>query len=175
MNKKQKQQEIDCIVKTMMQYNITLEEVSKHYHQTFIDEPPFDLLCKCDGLLKRVPFNIGKKLNPIAIFPDKRSPNYWNLEKLHGLRSKLNIDDSQIPTLDFFKVLFSKRQLLQKAFKELGAEEVNDFYLVNYKVYPEMELHRIGFWSFNVAMKGEYVGNRDQYVTVRCFGTFIEE
>ncbi|MBQ9732577.1 MAG: hypothetical protein IJV97_05790 [Alphaproteobacteria bacterium] len=169
-----KQNEIESIVNTMMQHNITVEEISKHFHQVFKEDSPFDLLCVQNGEFKRVSFDIGKELKPVGIFPDKDSPYYLYLNKFLGRRSSLKLDESKIPSVDFFKMLFAKRQLLQKAFAELGIHDLNGTYLVNYKVYPAKEWHIVGFYCQNIGMSSCYIGEKDEYIRVRYFGTFTD-
>ena len=169
-----KQNEIESIVNTMMQHNITVEEISKHFHQVFKEDSPFDLLCVQDGEFKRVSFDIGKELNPIGIFPDKASPYYLCLAKLRGKKSSLNIDESKVPTVDFFNLLFTKRKLLKKAFTELGIYDMEGAYLANYKVYPAKKWCIVGFYCQNLRMSARYIGDSDEYVSVRYFGTFTD-
>lgn len=167
-----KQNEIESIVKTMMQHNITVEEISKHFYQVFKENSPFDLLCVQDGKFKRVSFDIGKELNPIGIFPDKASPYYLCLDKLWGKKSSLNIDESKVPTVDFFNLLFTKREQLKKAFTELGIYDMEGTYLVYH--YSTKKWCTVGFYYQNIRMSARYIGDSDEYVSVRYFGTFTD-
>ncbi len=60
----------------------------------------YDLLCVCDGRKVRLPFNKGKNLNPIGLFPLSDSFSYIELNELpEALRE--HADVARLPEVSF--------------------------------------------------------------------------
>ena len=140
-----KQESILQILKIMQENEITLADIKK----TITKKPKsakkvspkvknFDLLCNINGSYKRLPFEIGKNLNPIGIFPFADQKDYIVFNGLgHFANSNTKMHYSQthriaqvqIPSVDFFEEIFKIRQDLNKALTALNKPEFKGPYL----------------------------------------------
>lgn len=93
------------ILREMAQNSITVEDLTREMSQNpeFLPRK-FDLLCVVDGLPTRVPFDRGRHLNPVAIFPFVGD---WYLElEQQTEMPRASADIDRIPDRDiWFEVL----------------------------------------------------------------------
>jgi len=87
----------------------------------------FDLLCKVDGRTVRLPFEEGKNLNPIAIYPSWREEGLCLEESEDRCRTGTN--EWKIPLYSFWNgVVFPVKDELNAKLRELGVPPLDGCY-----------------------------------------------
>jgi hypothetical protein len=102
------------IVETMKRYHFSIVDIQKEE----VAVQGFDLLCVEYDIYKRVPFEEGKKLHPVGIFPFATSNVYISLDEHEWKRSEC--DENKIPTREFFYHILSLRENLNRCLSILG-------------------------------------------------------
>ena len=140
-----KQESILQILKIMQENEITLADIKKTITKKTKSAKKvspkvknFDLLCNINGSYKRLPFETGKDLNPIGIFPFADQKDYIVFNglghfangntKMHYSQTH-RIAQAQIPSVDFFEEIFKIRQDLNEALTALNKPEFKGPYL----------------------------------------------
>ncbi len=87
----------------------------------------FDLLCEVNGVKKRLPFNEGKNLNPIGIFPFKETGLYLLLNEF-GECERTTVAEDKIPTLYQWMQIFNQKEDINCALMQLKKPVLNGNY-----------------------------------------------
>lgn len=123
-----KQEIIQQISTLMKEHDISLNDIALAIGEQPRKHFPFDLLCKIENKLKRLPFDVGKMYNPIAIFPSLDSNMAIMLEETSEEVPRINLEESNIPTYRFWEEIFLKRKALNDALRELGTPIIDGCY-----------------------------------------------
>ena len=100
-----------------------------------IEARGFDLLCAETDTLTRLPFEQGKKLCPIGIFPYPSSNVYISLNERSLPRR--DCDESKIPSREFLRDLMPLREELNRCMRILGKPLLEGCYYVKDPSHPK--------------------------------------
>ena len=112
------------IVEIMQRYKFSVADV----RDAEIDANGFDLLCVEYDIYKRVPFEEGRKLCPVGIFPYPSSNVYISLDEHEWPRK--DCDEKKLPTYSFFWHVMPVRERLNRCLCALGKPILEGFYYV---------------------------------------------
>ena len=163
MNKKQKK--ILQILEIMQESQISVEDIQEAAHNNF------DLLCKIHNSLRRVPFEKGKDLNPIGIFPFKNDNTYIVFDGLgHIANQNTKMQYAQehqmakvnIPTVDFFEKLFAVKYQLNATLVALKKPEFRDAYLARSPKYIPQANWIVAFFDDQEHLSSDFYESKEE-------------
>lgn len=122
MNKKNK---LKKIVKIMEKYKISVANIEEYMA---VRNKKFDLLCIVDGVPVRLPFDEGKELSPIGVFPFQSNIylEFGEVEKTRNL-----IGEEFIPKITLWDSIFNLKIPLNKVLERLGQPILDGLYYAN--------------------------------------------
>lgn len=142
-----KQEAVQQILGIMQDNNITVADINamiKAQSRPQINES-FDLLCEVNGTRKRLPFDTGKDLNPIAIFPRQNLKFFLSLEETGMIPFPPVKDKDQLLDEDLCTLLMDVRPELNEKLRELGKPILSGDYWLN-----GHEFSGVGYWIANI-------------------------
>ena len=132
----------------------------------------FDLLCIVDGKPKRLPFNTGRSLSPLAIFPFPNDTHYIELDEQEEKKhTDKDVDTSRLLDREFCDYVFKIKNRLNLYLKALHKPLLEGCYLADSN-YMQGCGWIIGFDDneFNTLPSDYYGGNLP--AKLRYSGTF---
>ncbi|MEE6206640.1 MAG: hypothetical protein VZR95_01120 [Alphaproteobacteria bacterium] len=142
-----KQEAVQQILGIMQDNNITVADITatiKAQSRPQVQEN-FDLLCEINGIRKRLPFDTGKDLNPIAIFPRQNLKFFLSLEETGMISYPAANEKEQLADEDLCTLLMEVRPELNEKLRELGKPIVSGDYWLN-----GHELSGVGYWMARI-------------------------
>lgn len=134
-------------------------------------EETYDLLCDVNGTLTRVPFEKGKDMEPIGIFPRKSLKLYLLLDEtgmvpFPPVEEKKKLLDEELCTL-----LMDNRPGLNEKLRELGKPILSGEYWLNGHEHSD----HIGYWMATIRDNQLKVGYdyKDRRAKVRKIGRLL--
>lgn len=133
----------------------------------------FDLLCVVNGKKKRLPFNTGRQLSPIAIFPFAHDAHYIELDEQENKRhTDKDVDNSRLLDREFCEHVYKIKDRINLYLQALNKPLLQGGYLAesNY-------MHGCGWIigfddnKYNTLASDYYGGNLPE--KLRYSGTFI--
>ena len=153
------------IVEVMKKYKFSVADV----RDAEVETNGFDLLCVEYDIYKRVPFEEGKKLYPIGIFPYPSSNVYISLAEHEWPRK--DCDKDNLPTYDFFFHLLPMMDQLNHCLRELGKPVIDGCYYAKDFGDPDCNYIAGVGGRFGNSVGWDYYGDneRAKYRAVKVF------
>lgn len=142
-----KNEAIQQILEIMEQNDVSIaniQQAQRAKNQPKIDET-FDLLCEINGVLKRVPYETGKDLDPKAIFPRKNLKFYLSFEETGMVPYPPLSEKDKLADEDLCTLLMEVRPELNERLRELGKPILSGDYWLN-----GHELSGTGYWMARI-------------------------
>ena len=138
-----KKEVIEKILHLMDESGVSVAEISTALKARVMpkEEERFDLLCKVGDELKRVSYEEGRDMNPIAIFPRNKFKFYLFLEETGMVPFPPIEEKDKLPDDDLSTLIQEVRSELNEKLMELGKAPVRGDYWLN-----GHELSGIGYW-----------------------------
>lgn len=113
----------------MKEHGISVGDLVEYY-----SKGNFDLLVNVHASHMRVPTNVALSLGVpiVGIFPFEDSNIYFELNEKPE-QTRHNVDESRVPTLDFWKRVFTIKDDLNKHLKQLETLTIDGYYFANPK------------------------------------------
>ncbi len=135
------------------------------------EEERFDLLCDVNGTLTRVPFEKGKDLEPIGIFPFNSSNLYLLLDETGMVAFPPVEEKKNLPDDTLCNLLMDNRPGLNEKLRELGKPILSGEYWLNGHEHSD----HIGYWMAIIRQDSLKVGYdyKDRRAKVRKIGRLL--
>ena len=141
---KEKEQQIQQIVKTMRQHDISLKDIAQA-----IPTHSFDLRCNIKGTQVRLPFEQGKNHDVIGIYPFPNVDLYIYTQEGKEEDRSDTWEDKLVP-LEIWQCLFQIKEALNNCLSELGLPIFEGLYFAR---------HDYDNWVVNVTI--QQIENKD--------------
>ena len=130
------------ILEMMQAKGVTVADINAAIKaQRQVDET-FDLVCLINGVLTRIPFEKGRELSPVGIFPRKNLKFFLELDETGEISFPSVEEKREMPDDDLFTLISEVRPELNEKLRELGKPLVSGNYWLN---GHEVGDH-IGYW-----------------------------